>query len=114
MREAIREGFGDGESFVYAITNSERKALYIGKASNGFQTRYRGGTHNAVDAALDSSGGCILLAEVDRGRLRTVERELIWEWQPKWNVQDRKKPPKVQIRIEHEGDFPANRTETNR
>jgi hypothetical protein len=46
---------------------------------------------------LTHQGGCILLAEVDRGRLRTVERELILEWQPKWNVQDRKKPPKVQI-----------------
>jgi predicted GIY-YIG superfamily endonuclease len=92
MREAIREGFGDGESFVYAITNSERKALYIGMASNGFQTRYRGGTHNAIDAALDSSGGYILLAEVDKRRLRTVERELIRKWQPKWNVQDKKAP----------------------
>ena len=114
MREAIREGFGGEKSFVYAIINSERRALYVGKASKGFQNRYRGGTHNAIDAALDSSGGRILLAKVDKERLRTVERELIWELQPKWNVQDKNERPKVQMEIEHKGDFPTNRTETTR
>jgi len=113
MKEAMDRGFGSGKSFVYAITDSQRQARYVGMASNGFQNRYRGGTHNAIDAAMDSSDNLILLAEVEKAILRDVEKELIFSWRQslRWNKQ--KVAPKVRLRIEHQGIFPTNPHETS-
>ena len=122
IKEAIDAGFGGKkkgsgdkkkESFVYAITNSERKALYVGKASKGFQTRYHGGTHTAIDAVIEASGNRnrpkILLAQVDPEYLEGVESELIYTWRRDLkNVRGKKKDPKTGLCIQHKGKCPTN------
>ena len=88
------------KSIVYAITNERYKALYVGIATKGFESRYKGGTHNAVNAAIDESNNSIIVAK--ERNPRTVEKELIYFLQPKWNERDKnpRKPPKKTF--EHE------------
>ena len=86
MRQAIEHGFGKDKSFLYVIVDRKREALYIGKTTKGFQSRYRGGTHNALDAALKGTDKRVLIAEVDRLNLTESEQELIEELNPCKNV----------------------------
>ena len=78
---------------VYVITNQRSlEALYVGKTGTGFASRYHGGTHNAVNAAIDSSKKSknIILLGTPKNQgedLNEIEKELIMEWKPKWNQQ---------------------------
>lgn len=110
--EAIEGHYGKRKSFIYAIVNSQHKALYVGKTSKGFQTRYRGGTHNAIDAAMDSSRKRILLAEVKQYdfELKDVEKQLIYDLQPKKNVQGKKKDPETGLILRHKSFQPKGIT----
>lgn len=107
ISEAMEKGYGKGRSFVYVVATDQRTPLYVGMASKGFQARYRGGTHNAIDAALDSSGKVVLVTEVAKRLLRRVERQLIFDFKPRWNVQDKRKAPRLRLRIEHAGQAPV-------
>jgi len=53
--------------------------IRVGKASEGLQARYRGGTGYAMDAAMHESGNLVFVAAVERDLCGCVEDELIWQ-----------------------------------
>ena len=117
IHEAMCKGYTD-KPIVYAITNAKFQALYIGMTTKGFTSRYHGGTHNAINAAMDASTNVILLAEPEgKAPLRDIERKLIYELNPKWNQQNKGRPSREHtLKIEKHGKyvpkkFPGNRPE---
>jgi hypothetical protein len=112
--EAIKKGYGENKTFDYVIVNVKKHSvLYVGKASKGFQVLYRGGTHTALDAALDSSPNQVYLAKVPKGMLRRVEKQLIWDWRDEaYNIQGKRRDPRTGIKFLHRGDSPVLSTKT--
>ena len=80
--------------------------MRIGKASKGLETRYRGGTGYALDAAMDDSENLVFVAPVPAHLVTRVENELIYLFKPPYNNVGKTNPPGEPILIEHVGEFP--------
>ena len=64
---------------VYVQTDAQGCPIRIGKASEGLEARYRGGTGYAIDAAMHGSGKLVFVAAVEKELCGPVEDELIWQ-----------------------------------
>jgi len=62
---------------IYVQTDSRGCPIRIGKASEGLEARYRGGTGYAIDAAMHGSGNFVYVAPTDKGLCGGIEDELI-------------------------------------
>ena len=66
-------------SCVYVQTDAAGCPIRVGKASEGLEARYRGGTGYALDAAMHNSGNLVFVAAVPKELCGAVENELIWQ-----------------------------------
>jgi len=66
-------------SCVYVQADSRGCPIRIGKASEGLDARYRGGTGYAIDAAMHASGNLVFVAAVEKELCGRIEEELIWQ-----------------------------------
>ena len=64
---------------IYVQADSQGCPIRIGKASEGLEARYRGGTGYAIDAAMHGSGNLVFVAAVDKDLCACIEGELIWQ-----------------------------------
>ncbi len=90
---------------LYVQTDASRRILRIGKAGEGLEPRYRGGTGYALDAAMHGSGNLVFVAVPDISAfLEDLERQLLLEERPPYNNQF--PPPLRRFQIRHIGDSP--------
>jgi hypothetical protein len=91
-----------------ASTSRTGKPLRIGKAEKGLETRYRGGTSYALDAAMHGSRNLVFVAPVPANSCSLVEAELIWRGRAilPYNNFGKKNPPRKRARLVHAGDMP--------
>ena len=90
---------------LYVQTDASRQILRIGKAGEGLESRYRGGTGYALDAAMYGSGNLVFVAAPDTPAfLDDLERQLLVDERPRYNNQF--PPPTRRFRIRHTGDVP--------
>ena len=82
--------------------------IRIGKASEGLEARYRGGTGYALDAAMHNSGNLVFVAQVEQNLCELVEAELIWRQKTTllYNNQGKTNPPNLRLGVLHKGDPP--------
>ena len=106
--QAIAAGYGKGRFFVYAIADRKSgRVRYVGKASKGICSRYKGGTHTALDAVLKASRNSVFVGEFKGAPLDKVEKQLIWDWRKTLlNVQGKKKDPTTGLKFKHKGKRP--------
>src|SRR2546425_12794009 len=64
---------------IYIQADAQGCPIRIGKASEGLEARYRGGTGYAIDAAMHGSGNLIFVASLDKELCECGEDELIWQ-----------------------------------
>ena len=64
---------------VYIQADAWRHPIRVGKASKRLETRYRGGTGHAIDAAMHGSGNLVFVAAMSEHLCGHVESELIWQ-----------------------------------
>jgi hypothetical protein len=64
----------------------------------------------SLDAAGHNSGNQYFFAEVneDSSTRKAIEANLIFDLQPKYNNQHKKRPPRVRVQCCHSGDVPQN------
>jgi len=93
---------------VYVQTDSRACRLRIGRASEGLEARYRGGTGYAIDAAMHGSRNLIFVPAVDKGLCARVEVELIWRDRHflRYNNVGKIVPPIRRILLSHLGTPP--------
>ena len=72
MYDATCDGHGNNPA-VFAITNPHLQALYIGMTTKGLASRFRVGTLNAIDAAIQCLHYFVLVGEL---RTSVSEEEL--------------------------------------
>ena len=96
---------------MYVQTDAAGAILRIGKASEGLEPRYRGGTGYALDAAMHSSGNLVFVASVPANLVDLVEAILIYEYQPMYNNVGKATGPSAKILLEHTGEAPQGLTE---
>ncbi len=98
---------------VYVLSEASGEPLYIGKAaqketetrSGGLRARYY---HDwtVLDACMEGTGRVLYLAEVDPEIAEDIEKQLIYENQPKYNKNEKINPPKTNFKLIHQGNFP--------
>ena len=95
-------------SCVYVQTDARGCPIRIGKASEGLEARYRGGTGYAMDAAMHRSGNLIFVAAVDKKLCGFVENELIWQGRRclTYNNLGKIVPPTLRMHLSHFGTPP--------
>jgi hypothetical protein len=95
-------------SYVYVQTDAVGCPIRVGKASEGLEARYRGGTGYALDAAMHNSGNLVFVAAVPKELCGAVEDELIWQGRRQliYNNNGKILPPSRRIRLAHEGAAP--------
>ena len=59
---------------VYIQADARGRPIRVGKASKGLETRYRGGTGHAIDAAMHDSGNLVFVAAVSGNLCTSDER----------------------------------------
>ena len=93
---------------IYVQTDARGCPIRIGKASEGLEARYRGGTGYAIDAAMHGSGNLIFVAAVYKEICADVEDELIWQGRHclTYNNFGKIMPPKRRIILSHLGAAP--------
>lgn len=93
---------------VYVQTDPKGCPIRIGKASEGLEARYRGGTGYAIDAAMHGSGNLVFVAGVGKDLCGRVEDELIWQGRRCliYNNQGKIVPPSRRVRLSHLGTPP--------
>lgn len=93
---------------VYAQTDSTARPIRVGKASEGLEARYRGGTGYALDAAMHGSSNLVFVAGVPRDLCKAVEDELIWQGRRNlpYNNNGKIAPPRFRIQLAHVGVVP--------
>lgn len=100
---------------IYVVADRRRVPLYIGSTRRDGRgnSRWLGGLKGryysdwgALDASMDGSGNSIFIAEVEASQARGVERQLIYEEKPKYNVSLKRNPPNRTWVLQHEGDMP--------
>ena len=94
---------------VYVQADSQGCPIRIGKASEGLEARYRGGTGYAIDAAMHGSGNLVFVAAVDKDLCECVEAELIWQGRQclTYNNQGKLTPPFRRVPLSHSGTPPS-------
>jgi hypothetical protein len=95
-------------SCVYVQTDPRGCPIRIGKASEGLEARYRGGTGYAIDAAMHGSGNLVFVAAVDKELCSIVEVELIWQGRTclVYNKLGKILPPSERVQLSHQGTLP--------
>jgi hypothetical protein len=93
---------------VYVQTDARGCPIRIGKASEGLEARYRGGTGYAIDAAMHGSGNFVFVAPVDKSLCDAIEGELIWQGRKclTYNNHGKITPPFRRVRLLHCGTEP--------
>jgi hypothetical protein len=93
---------------IYVQTDPTGCPIRIGKASEGLEARYRGGTGYALDAAMHGSGNLVFVAGVDKDLCGRIEDELIWQGRRCLSYNNRGKivPPSRRVRVSHLGTPP--------
>ena len=93
---------------IYIQTDRALNIIRIGKAEKGLESRYRGGTGYAIDAAMHDSGNFVFVAGVPSGLCSLIEGELIWllRDQCKYNNQGKLREPAIRLRLTHTGEVP--------
>jgi len=93
---------------VYVQTDDSGCPIRVGKASEGLEARYRGGTGYALDAAMHGSGNLVFVAAVSKELCGAIEGELIWQGRRclTYNNHGKIIPPLEQIILVHEGTAP--------
>jgi hypothetical protein len=93
---------------VYVQADSQGRPIRIGKASEGLETRYRGGTGYAMNAAMHHSANLIFVAAVEKELCGVVESELIWQGRRCliYNNVGKIVPPTHRIFLSHTGTAP--------
>jgi hypothetical protein len=101
-----RESFR-GKGCIYLQTTTQEQVLRIGECDDPWK-RYKGGTAYALDAAGHNSGNLYFSSNVsEESRTRkAIKANLIFAFQPPYNNQHKKNPPRMQIQIDHAGDVP--------
>jgi len=96
-------------SCVYVQTDSEGCPIRIGKASEGLEARYRGGTGYAIDAAMHRSGNFVYVAAVDKALCERIEDELIWQGRKclEYNNHGKLSRPLRRLLLSHSGTPPV-------
>ncbi len=102
-----RSAFAEA-SCIYVQTDRRSAPIRIGKASKGLETRYRGGTGYALDAAMHESGNKVFAAKVPASQCDEVERALIWRFRHSlpYNNQGKRQQPTETVSIAHRGTVP--------
>ena len=91
--------------WLYVQTDASRQILRIGKAGEGLEPRYRGGTGYALDAAMHGPGNLVFVAAPNTpALLDDVERKLLVEERPPYN--NKFPSPSRRFLIRHTGDRP--------
>lgn len=101
---------------VYVQADARGCPIRIGKASEGLEARYRGGTGYAIDAAMHGSGNLVFVAAVEKDLCGSVEDELIWQGRRclTYNNQGKIVPPFPRVPLSHSGTPPLlNEFETS-
>ena len=95
-------------SCVYIQADPKGYPIRVGKASEGLEARYRGGTGYAIDAAMHGSGNFVFVAAVDKDLCGCIEDELIWQGRGclPYNSQGKKAPPLHRMALSHCGTPP--------
>jgi hypothetical protein len=90
---------------IYVQTDPHGCPIRIGKASEGLEVRYRGGTGYAIDAAMHGSGNLVFVAAVDKALCECVEKELIWQGRSclTYNNQGKIEAPLRRVPLSHLG-----------
>ena len=93
---------------MYVQSDRRTKPIRVGKAAKGLETRYRGGTAYAIDAAMHQSGNFFFVAPISNSACSSVEAELIWRGRKKLphNNIGKKNPPIRRIALQHMGESP--------
>ena len=93
---------------IYVQADSQGCPIRIGKASEGLEARYRGGTGYAIDAAMHGSGNLVFVAAVDKDLCECIEGELIWRGRRCLTYNNRGKiaPPFRRVPLSHSGTPP--------
>jgi|SRR6266478_8225550 len=96
-------------SCIYVQTDAHGCPIRIGKASEGLEARYRGGTGYAIDAAMHGSGNLIFVASLDKELCECGEDELIWQGRRclSYNNHGKIVPPSRRMLLSHLGTPPA-------
>ena len=92
---------------IYIQADRNGAILRVGKAEKGLETRYRGGTGYAIDAAMHDSENQVFAASLGADLVQVVEALLIYGLQPLYNNQGKIKPPASQLKLKHCGEVPA-------
>jgi hypothetical protein len=94
---------------VYIQADSRACPIRVGKASEGLEARYRGGTGYAIDAAMHESGNLVFVAAVERDLWGCVEAELIWQGRRclRYNNQGKIIAPLRRVVLSHSGIPPV-------
>ena len=93
---------------VYIQADARGRPIRVGKASMGLETRYRGGTGHAIDAAMHDSGNLVFVAAVSGDLCGSVESELIWQGRRclTYNNQGKLVEPSQRMTLTHSGTLP--------
>ena len=99
--------FFRGKGCIYLQTDAAGNILRVGECDDPWE-RYKGGTAYALDAAGHNSGNLYFFAEVneDSSTRKAIEANLIFDLQPRYNNQHKKRPPRVRVQCCHSGDVP--------
>jgi len=96
-----------GKGCIYLQTDATGNILRVGECDDPWE-RYKGGTAYALDAAGHGSRNLYFFAEVgahSQAR-KALEANLIFQLQPQYNNQHRKRAPRVRLQCTHSGDVP--------
>ena len=93
---------------VYLQADARGRPIRVGKASKGLETRYRGGTGHAIDAAMHDSGNLVFVSAVSADLCSSVESELIWQGRQclTYNNQGKRAEPSRRVVLSHSGISP--------
>lgn len=109
MKEAIHSDSGRQLTpVIYAITDKNRKILYLGKTVNsrGLYERYQG-QDGAIDAAMDGNKKYVFIAKAEIEDVTDLEKQLIFQEKPKYNMTGKLNQPGTGFILRHIGDYPS-------
>ena len=103
---------------VYVLGDEHGKPLYIGEATQkrrtkngtlwagGLRARYHGAM-NVLNASMEGTGRSIYIARVEsRDQGKAIEAKLIFENDPIYNTNQKKKAPESPLSLKHTGHHP--------
>lgn len=104
----LREKFR-GLPCIYLQTDPQERVLRVGESKDLWDSRYRGGTAYALEAALHGSGNLFFAAPapIDEAERKALEATLIYDLQPQYNNEHKKYPPLRRVKYVHGGKVPS-------